>query len=352
MNSVRKFTLNATIGAFALGGAMAAAPPADTAETWVLGSAQPGITGMAQTLSRVFIPRLENFSNGEIKVDAQFLTGLCSEHVCIEQMSQNLIQLSTSSIENAGAFGTDLEILNLPYVFKDLHWANQITYDWLLDELNVGAEKNMNLRLLGAIVSGGYRQTINNLREVRVPDDLGGIKIRVTKSPAAFNLFKAWGANPVPYDWAQLYMGLQSKVVNGMYIPTPWVEVTKMYEVANHITYTGGAIVFNGLYMDAKFYRGLKPELKKAVDMAADSFQRLQWAYDEMWTTEYEQRLVEKGVKFYSPTEQEMDLWRAKSVAVWQDQMKIGLDTKLVRRVLEEQSMDKFIKALEDGGVL
>ena len=47
-----------------------------------------------------------------------------------------------------------------------------------------------------------------------------------------------------------------------------------------------------------------------------------------------------------------MDLWRAGALNVWQDQVKIGLDTKIARRVLEEQSMDKFIKVLEKGGVL
>ena len=47
-----------------------------------------------------------------------------------------------------------------------------------------------------------------------------------------------------------------------------------------------------------------------------------------------------------------MDLWRAGALNVWKDQVKIGLDTKIARRVLEEQSMDKFIKVLEKGGVL
>ena len=352
MSNIRNSTVASVALAAVLGSGIFTANTSNAAETWVLGSAQPEITGMAQTLKNVFVPRLENFSNGQIEVNEQFLTGLCSEHICIEQMLGGLIQLATSSTENAGAFGSDIDLLNLPYIFKDLHWGNQITTDWLRDELNVPMEKNMKLRMLGAIVNGGYRHTINNVREVRAPKDLKGIKIRVTKSPAAFNLFKSWGAQPVPYDWAQLYMGLQANVVNGMYIPTVWVEVTKMYEVANYVTLTGGAIVFNGLYMGSKFYNGLKPDIKKAVDMAGDAFQRLQWGYDAIWREDFEQRLIDHGAKLYKPTGEEMDLWRAGALAVWQDQVKIGLDTKIARRVLEEQSMGKFIKVLEKGGVL
>lgn len=352
ISNIRRSTVASVALAAMLGSSIFTANTSNAAETWVLGSAQPEITGMAQTLLNVFVPRLENFSNGQIEVEKQLLTGLCNEHTCIEQMLGNLIHLATASTENAGAFGSDIDLLNLPYIFKDLEWANQISTDWLRDELNVPMEKNMKLRMLGVIVNGGYRHTINNVREVRVPNDLKGIKIRVTKSPAAFNLFKAWGAQPVPYDWAQLYMGLQANVVNGMYIPTVWVEVTKMYEVANHVTLTGGAIVFNGLYIGSKFYRGLKPDLKKAVDMAGDSFQRLQWGYDSEWRKDFEQRLIDHGAKLYQPTAAEMDLWRAGALAVWQDQKKIGLDAKIARRILQEQGMDKFIKVLEKGGVL
>jgi TRAP-type C4-dicarboxylate transport system substrate-binding protein len=335
-----------------LGWTVGTAPASAEAEKWVLGSAQPELTGFHQGIKRVFIPRLEGFSHNQIKVEPQMLTGLCSEHSCMEQMQGGLIQLSTASSENAGAFGTTIDILNLPYIFKDLHWADQIVYDWLLDELNPRAEKTMGFRMVSMIVNGGYRQTIQNMREVRAPGDLNGIKIRVTKSPAAFNLFKSWGAQPVPYDWAQLYQGLQSKVVNGMYIPTPWLEVTKMYEVADHVTYTGGAIVFNGLYVNAGFYNGLKPDIRKALDMAGDSLQRLEWAFDDEWLRTFEQRLRDKNVKFYTPTDAEMDLWREKAIAVWVDQAKIDLDKPLARRILAEQGMDLFIGQLEKAGVL
>ena len=58
--------------------------------------------------------------------------------------------------------------------------------------------------------SGGFRQLANAQRPVHVPADMKGIKWRVTKSPIEYTLIKNWGAVPVPYDWTQLYQGLQT----------------------------------------------------------------------------------------------------------------------------------------------
>ena len=354
MRIFQKLGIYAAVGAMAFAGSTFTAGSSNAAEKWVLGSIVPQQSSHFRTITNVFIPRLENFSANQIEVDPQFQTGLCSEQVCIEQMRQNLIQIATCSSENAGAFGTDIEIVNLPYLFKDSHWANQIVTDWLRDELNVGAEKNMNLRILNMSGYGEFREVVQNVREVRTPADLKGIKIRVTKSPAAFNLFKAWGAVPVPYDWAQVYMGLQANIVNGLYISTPVLDLVKFYEVANNVTYTGGAWTGYGMYMDAKFYWNLSPELRKVVDMASDAAQRTHFVYDLISVQKGVASLIAKGVKFYKPTDSELVLWRDASIAVWQEQAKVGagFDKNLARRILAVQGLDDFIKVLEKGGVL
>ena len=354
MRLFQRLGIYAAVGAMAFAGSTFTAGSSNAAEKWVLGSVIPHTSSLFHAINNIFIPRLERFSSNQIEVEPQILTGLCSEQVCLEQMAQNLIQVATCSTENAGAFGTDIEIVNLPYLFKDSHWANQIATDWLRDELNIGAEKNMNLHILTMNSYGGFREVIQNVKEVRTPADMKGIKIRVTKSPAAFNLFKAWGAVPVPYDWSQLYMGLQTNIVNGLYGPTPSLEASKMYEVANKVTLTGGAWTGYGMYLDTKFYAGLKPDIKKAVDMAADAVQRTVYVYDLQWIEAAVASLKEKGTTFYKPTAKEANLWRDGSVAVWQEQAKVGdgINKALARRILGEQGMDSFIKVLEKGGVL
>lgn len=53
----------------------------------------------------------------------------------------------------------------------------------------------------------------------------------------------------------------------------------------------------------------------------------------------------------YFPTEEEMDLWLAASLSAWKA-MKGQFDAKLVRRILQEQGMDSFLKKVESQGLL
>ena len=99
-----------------------------------------------------------------------------------------------------------------------------------------------------------------------------GLKWRTTKSPVEFMLVKNWGATPTPYDWSQLYQGLQSGVVEGQYVASPWQHVAKLHEVAKYFTEIGGMWSGNILAMDAKQYNALSDQQRKWLHQAADAY--------------------------------------------------------------------------------
>ncbi|HJM50849.1 MAG TPA: TRAP transporter substrate-binding protein [Alphaproteobacteria bacterium] len=181
--------------------------------TFRLGTATTTKWSIGIAIRDVLIPALAKHSNGRIKVEAHYGRSICSEHSCVEQMKLGQIDIATVSSGNVGAFGTTFDIINLPYLFKDADSASKILNGWLAKALSAKANKDMGMQALAVIPVGGFRQLDNTVRQVRVPSDLKGIKIRVTKSPTEFNLIKAWGGVPVPYDWSALYEGLQTGVV-------------------------------------------------------------------------------------------------------------------------------------------
>ena len=67
----------------------------------------------------------------------------------------------------------------------------------------------------GKAWNNGFRQLTTTAREVRKPDDLKGLKMRVPAAPILTSLFQALGAGPTPINFNELYSALQTRIVEG-----------------------------------------------------------------------------------------------------------------------------------------
>lgn len=326
---------------------------AAVAETKVLKLGTVGFIGMpiGDAIDQALIPTLEKVSGGKMSIEPHYRKSLCSEQTCGEQANQGLIALWTSSTANFGNFGTALAIFDLPYIFKDMDEAGRISSEWLAKkQCDIAAEEAGHV-CLTVYSSGGFRQLGNANGPVHVPGDMKGIKWRVTKSPIEYTLIKNWGAVPVPYDWAQLYQGLQTGVVSGQYVATPWQHVAKLHEVAKYFTEIGGAWSGNQLSIDKRQYDELTDQEKEWLHAAATAFGEKVQELDRAWVEAGENAIKAEITEWYVPTEEEMVQWRAGAIDAWLN-AKGTFDPATAERVLKEQGMDNFIAQLKEAGAL
>jgi TRAP-type C4-dicarboxylate transport system substrate-binding protein len=310
---------------------------------------------MNHVFKYLLAPRLEEYSGYKIETDVQQENKLCSEHKCVEQAKLGQIDIGSSSAGNLGAFGQAFDTNFLPFLFSTDAFAMKVldishSDGWYGKELAQRAREEMELHLLMSVMGGGFRSLENSVREVRVPKDLKGIKIRVTKSPVEFTMIKAWGATPVPYDWGQLYEGLQSGVVQGMYIPHLYTALRKFHEVTPFVTETGGGMVTLNVVMSAKRYDGLPDYAKAAVDRVASEGHWESWTVDRMGTQQAI-AILESQAKIYRPTQPELDLWAAAAPSSW-TKLKGRYRPETVTRLLVEQGREDFIGQLKKAGAL
>ena len=312
-----------------------------------------GFIGMpiGDAIDQALIPTLEEVSGGQLKIEPHYRKSLCSEQSCGEQANQGLLALWTSSTANFGNFGTSLAIFDLPFIFKSIEDADRISSEWLAQkQCEIAAEEAGHV-CLTVYSSGGFRQLGNAHGPVHVPDDMKGIKWRVTKSPIEYTLIKNWGAVPVPYDWAQLYQGLQTGVVSGQYVATPWQHVAKLHEVAKYFTEISGVWSGNQLSMDKTQYDALTDQEREWLHTAAKAFGEHVQKLDREWVKAGEDAIKADIEEWYVPTEEEMTLWRAGAVDAWIN-AKGAYDPATAERVLQEQGMTDFIATLKEAGAL
>ncbi|MFA3916649.1 TRAP transporter substrate-binding protein [Ruegeria hyattellae] len=306
---------------------------------------------IGDAIDQALIPTLTEVSGGEMSIEPHYRGSLCGEQTCGEQANQGLLQLWTSSTANFGNFGTSLSIFDLPYIFKSIEDADRISSEWLgKKQCEIAAEEAGHV-CLTVYSSGGFRQLGNALRPVHVPSDMEGIKWRVTKSPIEYTLIKNWGAVPVPYDWTQLYQGLQTGVVSGQYVATPWQEIAKLHEVAKYYTQIGGSWSGNQLSMDKRQYDALTDQEREWLHAAADAFGQRVQELDRQWVADGEEAIKAEIEEWYVPNEEELAQWRAGAIDAWIN-AKGTFDPETATRVLEEQGMSDFVEQLKQAGAL
>jgi tripartite ATP-independent transporter DctP family solute receptor len=130
-----------------------------------------------------------------------------------------------------------LAIGGAPFMFRDLdHWK-KYSQSPLLGELMDGYFKKGNNKPL-AVTYYGVRHTTAN-KPIMKPEDMVGMKLRVPDAPLYAAYPKVLGANATPIAFAEVYLALQNKTVDGQENPLPTIEAKKFYEVQSHINLTG-----------------------------------------------------------------------------------------------------------------
>ncbi len=155
-----------------------------------------------------------------------------------------------------------------------------------------------------AYFDSGARSFYTVNKQIRTPEDLKGLKIRVQKSPIAVEMMKTFGGSATPVDWGELYTALQSNVVDGAENNTPSVttafhhEVVKYYSVNEHTMCPDVIIISLATWQ--KLTEQERNWLRQAADAAA-IYQRKLWAEQEKQSLE---EMEAHGVEIIYPDKQ------------------------------------------------
>ena len=172
------------------------------------------------------------------------------------------------------------------------------------DKLKKEYEKT-GLKLLHLTENGGFRNFSNNIREIKVPADMKGMKIRVMPNPAHQKTVEAIGALPVVVAWAELYTALKTKVADGQENAVATFLVPKLYEVQKYMILDGHFYSINSILINKKWYDSLPRDLQAAIDQAAIVSQTVNRGICTALEAKGLKLMKEKGMKIYAPTPEE-----------------------------------------------
>ena len=128
-------------------------------------------------------------------------------------------------------------IFDLPFLVKDREHLARID-ETLFKDVLVPAAEAQGYRPL-AIWENGFRQITNNVRPVNTPADLEGLKIRTPNSSWRVAMFSEWGSNPTPMSFSEVFVALQTGVIDGQENPLTNIVGGKLNEVQKYLSMSG-----------------------------------------------------------------------------------------------------------------
>jgi len=129
-----------------------------------------------------------------------------------------------------------------------------------------------------AVWENGFRNITNNVRPIVGPQDLQGIKLRTPKGEWRVKMFKGYGANPTPMSLSEVFVALQTGVIDGQENPFTQIYSQNFHEVQKYLSLSGHVYTPAYLLTGKKTWESLPEDVREILKTTAVDMQ--EWVYE------------------------------------------------------------------------
>ena len=259
---IKSSVLGALLGGIAL---VAATLPAQAVEEIIFGISAPSGSLQQQTAAE-FTKRANVKLSGVALVKLFDGAQLGKDKELMQKLKLGTVHIALpSSIMSSVA--DEFGVFDMPFLVKDRDHLARIESQLFWSEISPAAGAK-GYQVL-AVWENGIRHITNNKRPINTPADLDGIKLRTPKSKWRVKMFERWGANPTPMSFSEVFVALQTGVIDGQENPYTNIWSAKFAEVQKYLSVTGH--VYSPAYptMGKAVYDSMDPKIRNVLENTA-----------------------------------------------------------------------------------
>ncbi len=235
--------------------------------------------------------KLEQATNGRVGVQMYPAMQLGGEKEAIEQAQVGAIAFARVSVGALGPVVDDLNVFNMPYVFRNTAHMQKVIDGPIGQEL-LDKVTNSGKGLIGLCwMDAGARNFYDTKKPIKTVADLKGLKIRVIGNPIFVDMANAMGGNGVAMGYDQVFSALQTGVVDGAENNPPSFVFDNHYQVAKFYTIDEHLIVPEMLVFSKKAWDAMSKEDQALLLKFAKEAQQEE---RKLWVA-YEQQAMDKA---------------------------------------------------------
>lgn len=253
---------------------------------------------------------IEEETDGRIKIEVfanEQLSGGESGKA-LELLSKGNIDLTFNSTIIYSVLDDRFGVASAPFIFNDLDDADAV-FAGEGGEMLKEIVREKNIEPLG-FGENGFRQITNSAHEIKGPEDIEGLKIRIPGITMYTDLFRELGANPSTMTFSEVFTSLQQGTIDGQENPIDVIYSSKLNEVQDYITmwnYSYDPLV---LGINKDLFDSLSKEDQDLFIKLGEEAAEYQVEITREREKEQIEELKESEFEFYYPTEEEIADYR------------------------------------------
>lgn len=229
--------------------------------------------------AKEFAKRMKEKSDGQVNIEVYEYGGLGTESDQVEQLQSGAVQMAVMSPGFTGNMVKEGQIFALHFLFPDSVEKTQeiLNTSEALNTDLVDKYKEHSITPLSFWTEGAMQWTSS--KKIEKPEDFQNFKMRTQTSPLILESYKAYGAQPTPMSWSELYTALDRGTVEGQENPIFFIGDASFHEVQDYMTISNHNNYVAMTTVNTDWFDGLSEDLQKMVTETTEEMQ--EWVFEE-----------------------------------------------------------------------
>lgn len=293
-------------------------------------------TSLEHVTASAFKEYIEEHSGGRIEVELYSGGVLGDSEALIQQVMLGSVQGCPTADAKLASYYAPIQAISIPYLFETREVAQKVLDGEIGEIIKQGALDATGMRVLTIGENGGFRCFTNNAREIRSPEDMKGLKFRVMSSNVMMKMVEDLGATPSAISFQEMYTAIQTNVIDGQENPSSVITANNLDEIQKYMTLDNHTYSVSFFVLNNAWYEALPEDLQKVVDDAAAYTEKIHRETSAAWEQSSIDLLVERGMQVYTPTSEEMAMFRDATQQSAIDFLNETIDPAFVQLVLDK----------------
>lgn len=217
----------------------------------------------------MFKERLEAAAPGQFNVQVFPNGALFRQGTEVPALQRGNLEMSTMTTFEVEQQIPEYSIFSAGYLFRDYEHMAKVAASPIGTEYAQRVAAAMQIQVIQPFYLGTRQLNLRQARNVRVPADLAGVKLRVPPGAGWQVLARALGTTPTPMGMPEVYLGLRTGAIDGQDNPLSLTRANNLHEVTQQIVLTSHMIQPVLLSMASPVWNRLSDAQKTAVRDAA-----------------------------------------------------------------------------------